>query len=319
MLCESPITLKSGLVVPCGKCLLCLSRRRDDWSTRMQLHSLYTDSQPFFCTFTYDDDHLVYGDRPTLYKRDFQLFVKRLKENYQLYHSDFAFVAAGEYGDLLERPHYHAILYGMPQLTDMYNRGFQYLNAQLSKVWQNGYVYCGPAETSGIHYTAKYVLKYIIDDYDGIQKPFILASKGIGTPWLRSAECNYLIHRLDTFRLRAVEVPDLDCRDFQSLLDSSFDAIQKLRKFYPKFDCTLADGRHVPLPSYLKQKVLGSFEHFRDNPMWLYDHINKIYQSCSYIIKYGDLDRETSLSHQDQILDFARRKIKQRLILKNQL
>lgn len=318
MLCDHPIQLKNGLIVPCGKCLLCLSHRRDQWSIRMQLHAQYLDSVPFFGTFTYDDDHLVYGcDEPTLIKRDFQLFVKRLKDRYNLYNSDFAFFAAGEYGDNFGRPHMHAILFGFPQLKNMYDRGFEFLNDQIRDVWQNGFVYLGPAEVGGIHYTAKYVLKYATDDYNGVQKPFCTASKGLGSPWLNSQECKFIRYRI-THVPRLTTIP-LDDVTPESLLSNANDNIKYLKSYLPDFKCTLSDGRRVPLPDYLRYKILGHFENRWDNPYTVLNMYRSIKRSLEYLRDHKEYDLVSSVSMQQQIVDFAKRKIRNRLILNNQL
>lgn len=320
MLCESPIQLKSGIVVPCGKCLLCLSHRRDEWSVRLQLHSIKYDKKPFFITFTYDSAHLTYGaDEPTLVKKDFQLFVKRLKDKFDLYNTDFAFFAAGEYGDSLERPHFHAIMFGLDFLYPIFDCSWKKANDVIKDVWQNGFVYVGIAETSGIHYTSKYVLKYANGNFDGVQKPFILASHGIGLPWLDSPEGRYFRSRLDLFKLRAVQVPYLDTSSFDALRSSAYDGVKEMERYYPKFQCTLDSGFKAPLPSYLKRKLIGSFECFTDNPFWLFESFKNIVNSCDYVSKYADLDCQTIRCHQQQVVNFAIRKIKNRLIQSGKL
>lgn len=279
---------------------------------------MYQDTLPFFGTFTYDDAHMTYGaDSGTLVKRDFQLFIKRLKDRFQLYNSDFGFFAAGEYGDSFDRPHMHAILYGMPRLKKMYDRGFDYLNSEIAKVWQNGFVYLGPAEIGGIHYTAKYVLKYATDKYDGKQKPFMLASKGLGAPWLQSSEAKYI-------RYRITHVPYLEnipCYDdsVESIISNANENINYLRKYLPDMKCTLVDGRRVPLPDYLKYKLLGHFEDRFDNPYFWLNYYRSIKEALEYTVANVDYDLESRSTMQSQIVDFAKRKIKQRLILNNQL
>ena len=138
MRCENPIILKSGLVVPCGKCLLCLSSRRDEWSRRLQLHTYGYAKPPFFVTLTYDDDHLPHEDGVVqLRKRDFSLFVKRLKDRLKAYNSDFSVFGCGEYGDLFQRPHGHILIFGCNQLYELFDIGYKCCHDFLLDVWCN--------------------------------------------------------------------------------------------------------------------------------------------------------------------------------------
>ncbi len=72
-------------------------------------------------TLTYDDEHLPINDyvdsdgvihgKPTLRKRDVQLFLKRLRKNYK-YDNHIKYFCCGEYGGKTFRPHYHLIIFG---------------------------------------------------------------------------------------------------------------------------------------------------------------------------------------------------------------
>ena len=58
--CILPIQLRNGIVVPCGKCEICRSNRRNEWSTRLAIHVASQDIMPLMVTLTYDDVHLPY-------------------------------------------------------------------------------------------------------------------------------------------------------------------------------------------------------------------------------------------------------------------
>lgn len=100
--CENP--------VPCGKCLACRIAHRREWSMRAT-HELYTTEghSGLFVTLTYDNNHLP--EFNTLVKSDLQKFMKRLRK--ALYPRKIKYLAAGEYGDLNQRPHYHLLLYNV--------------------------------------------------------------------------------------------------------------------------------------------------------------------------------------------------------------
>lgn len=127
----------------------------------------------------------------TLDKKDFQLFMKRLRKEFS--NDKIRFFACGEYGDTTARPHYHAILYGL-HLDDLefYKSsplGFSYYNSpRLEKVWKYGYAVVTQVTWETCAYVARYVLKkrngkeasYYSDLW--IQPEFVLMSRkpGIG-------------------------------------------------------------------------------------------------------------------------------------------
>lgn len=129
-MCLTPLTLvlekeewtdvSNTRVVPCGKCVVCLKRRAAGWMFRLLQEEKHSSSA-FFITLTYDNDSLPYtSGLPTLRKRDLQLFFKRLRKiaparlvkGRRL--SSIKYYACGEYGSKTQRPHYHAIIFGLP-------------------------------------------------------------------------------------------------------------------------------------------------------------------------------------------------------------
>lgn len=91
------------LSLPCGKCVECLMSYSNEWALRCVLEaSLYRDN----CMLT-----LTYRDNPvTLIKRDYQLFLKRLRE--ALSPLKIRYFGCGEYGARGQRPHFHIIIFG---------------------------------------------------------------------------------------------------------------------------------------------------------------------------------------------------------------
>lgn len=67
-----------------------------------------------FVTLTYSDDSIPKcpDGQTTLDPNDLRNWLKRLRRAYEP--ARFRFFAVGEYGDQSQRPHYHAILYGLP-------------------------------------------------------------------------------------------------------------------------------------------------------------------------------------------------------------
>lgn len=104
--------------MPCGSCIGCRKARAREWAYRCWLEAgeHYVNS---WCTLTYDDLHLP----PTLQKHHLTLFFKRLRRRV----GAVRFFACGEYGGRTERPHYHAILFGVDHeraVRDSWRLGF---------------------------------------------------------------------------------------------------------------------------------------------------------------------------------------------------
>lgn len=183
MACLHPICIRSpgsrgrGLpqfvLVPCGKCPECLKRRQQDWSLRIQQETadcLRKGGVAYFVLVTYDDDHLVYtdSDLPSLWPPDVQSFLKRLRRRLS-YHLDitYRFFLCGEYGDSLDRPHYHICLF-----LDKFIEADD-LRPHLEKCWNNGFIMgIKPMNVYYSEYVAKYSTKRFGIDYSGVIPPF---------------------------------------------------------------------------------------------------------------------------------------------------
>lgn len=165
---------EAKLTLPCGQCVGCRMQYSREWANRCMMELRYHDSA-YFVTLTYDDDHVpkVYeADESTgeaaglkalsLCKRDWQLFMKRLRKAFP--DDSIRFFAAGEYGSITYRPHYHAIIYGL-HLDDLkvYKQstlGHTYYNSdKLSEVWKQGHVVVADVTWETCAYTARYVMK----------------------------------------------------------------------------------------------------------------------------------------------------------------
>lgn len=167
MQCLSPITLvaktpKQLLVaqrqgrlrtydVPCGKCLACLQKRRQDWIVRLKSEMRVSDSA-FFVTLTYDDLNLPADGMLSV--RDPQLFLKRLRQHPEVHGINFRYFLVGEYGSTTFRPHYHAIIFNLP----VFDSQHVHLRQIIEQVWRKGGVHLVPASPATIAYTCKYVL-----------------------------------------------------------------------------------------------------------------------------------------------------------------
>ena len=178
------------MLIPCGQCIGCRIRQREDWTTRIELEARdYPKEQVWFVTLTYDDDHVPgmltrtgeimrkvqYTWKPgesrpesvqILLYEDIQKFLKRLRKAYR---GKLRYFVAGEYGEQTARPHYHMILYGweptdLKNLYKIHHNGY-YTSEWLSNLWGMGQIQIAQAVPETYRYVAGYVTKkmYEID------------------------------------------------------------------------------------------------------------------------------------------------------------
>lgn len=228
-MCFSPVTIKNPnkvmaaakrfITVPCGKCHDCLSKRRREWSFRLE-QELKVSTSALFLTLTYNDENipLTREGECTLKKVDVQLFFKRLRANLTRGYSSITtdgkvskiasnssqirYYAVGEYGSNTERPHYHIILFNLPPDYEV-----------ITKSWTLGNVFYGDVETASISYVAKYVMK-TKDDFQTREPPFALMSRktGLGTCYL---EKNKSFHKKNQlFKVRSVGLGEMQIPRF---------------------------------------------------------------------------------------------------------
>ena len=211
MRCLSPIHLNAtkshpAMDVPCGKCVACLTNRRNEWQIRMIYH---TRQFPccFFVTLTYSDDalpvfsldqyriwydHIGYRvdpkisdvikskiGKPCFSVQDVQKFIKRLRKS--LKKVSLSYFCTAEYGEVLHRPHYHLIIWLDSHLDWSTFKDF------VAKSWSPCCESFGrvsveaPRSLSAVSsYCCKYLLSLAADDYTNFPKqirPFNLCSR----------------------------------------------------------------------------------------------------------------------------------------------
>lgn len=208
--CLAPIYLQvpgysEYLRVRCGHCIACKLQRSLEWSVRLELESHYWDNISFV-TLTYNDDNLPvhYWDSKifnedstsnemlgisTLFARDLQLFIKRLRKlgKFETKHFNFTdrdtglrYFAVGEYGTRgTRRPHYHLILFGCGRLPGE--------SELIDRCWGKGFADVRPFYKETCVYVAGYVQKKLYGgkDYFSFREPeFLRASQCLGLEWI---------------------------------------------------------------------------------------------------------------------------------------
>lgn len=157
---------KSGggrsLSLPCGRCVGCRLERSRQWATRC-IHEAKSHSCNSFITLTYDEAHIP--EDGSLHYEHFQKFMKRLRRRF----GEVRFYMAGEYGEELERPHFHACLFGVDFSGDRQlwksSNGFKlYRSPALEVLWPYGFSTVADLTFESAAYTARYVMKKITGD-----------------------------------------------------------------------------------------------------------------------------------------------------------
>lgn len=200
----------------CAECL-----RNRTYDKRVKVHRLHLESMlhehSVFLTLTYDDEHLP--DNGSLVRSHYVDFLKRLR--YYLHPRRFRYFLVGEYGDVSQRPHYHAILFGVSSQDE----------DAIRSSWKMGHIMLGEVNIKTLRYVAGYVTKKMTasDDsrLDGRIPEF---AKGSTQPGLGYGFINRLISTLD------------------------FDAKQQLiNEDVPKV--LYVSGRPLPLGRYMLHKL----------------------------------------------------------------
>lgn len=182
--------------VPCGQCIGCRLEYSRQWAVRC-MHERQMHDESCFLTLTYDQDNI--NDMASVYKRDVQLFIKRLRK--RLTNGlglKIRYFMCGEYGDRSSRPHYHGLLFGynFPD-KELFKRhdGIDYFTSkELDGLWSIegktiGFSLISEVTFESAAYVARYATKKITGErakeyYDGKESEFALMSRNIGKEWL---------------------------------------------------------------------------------------------------------------------------------------
>lgn len=234
MECISPLNLPrpngrgttDRITVPCGKCLSCLSLKRQQWHFRLS-QELKQSTGALFLTLQYaETDGNVNKDHV-------QKWLKKLRKAYDLRYNPalseimpknglkparIRYYLTAEYGTKTFRPHYHVILFNVSHKD----------RDIIDKSWNHGYVFYGDVTAESIGY----VVKYCITEHDdtlGLEKTFSLMSKNPGLG------LNYM------------------------------DKTKDYHAKGEKFTTTLLGGQKIPLPRYYRDKLFTSVQKVKNN------------------------------------------------------
>ena len=182
-MCTSPIIIKNKrkhfingvdkeyLKVPCGHCLECRNKKRNELyvlSYFEYLNAKYRGGFTQFFTLTYDEEHLPrFAGRPCFNGDDITDYFKRVTtECKRIFGNDFKFrrLVTCEYGHLNKRPHYHFLVFVQSPCNHYKFRQI------LKSKWPFGFSFGSwdnfgeVNRPNGIRYVTKYVCKDSFDD-----------------------------------------------------------------------------------------------------------------------------------------------------------
>lgn len=151
--------IQRTLTLPCGQCIGCRLEKARQWALRCT-HEAQMHEHNSFVTLTYENAPL------SLNHRHFQLFMKRLRKANP--DTPIRYYMAGEYGAKLQRPHYHACLFGIwfPDQLQFSKRGdnILYTSKQLEQLWGLGFCTVAEVNSQTAGYVARYATKKITGD-----------------------------------------------------------------------------------------------------------------------------------------------------------
>lgn len=153
------------LQLPCGQCIGCRVDRKRAWTTRL-VHESQMHDESCFITLTYDDAHLPRNG--SLHYPDVQKFLRALRKARK--GTRIRYYVVGEYGGETDRPHYHALLFGV-RFADLVvhsqNRDGHtlFLSPELTKLWKLGNHLIGEVTPYSAAYCAGYCTKKITGEH----------------------------------------------------------------------------------------------------------------------------------------------------------
>lgn len=194
-------------MIPCGHCIECYRDYARDKAVQLSLENLnpeYADNEKWFITLTYNDDlvpihtnvNIETGEMlqaQSLRIEDLQNFWKRVRQYVArpikkggLGRPDLKirYLVAGEYGATTYRPHYHAIVFGLPldetklkKIGNNKNGDILWTHPKLQELWSIydrktktyypiGNVQIGRITFQSISYVARYTLKKANKNYE---------------------------------------------------------------------------------------------------------------------------------------------------------
>lgn len=182
------------------------------------LHEKSVWKDAVFVTLTYSEENLPLLEGrseplSTLQVSDLQKFFKKLRRRIK----KLKYYACGEYGEKpgsTNRPHYHAVVFGVPFGSTTLVKSVRYAaeDNPIFQSWRKGNVVLGTVTEDSIRYVAQYIDKKVFgrladDHYNGRVPEFQVCSQRIGLQWLKENMEDVLYDGCLKFRGSDVAIP----------------------------------------------------------------------------------------------------------------
>lgn len=231
------------LELPCGKCIGCRGTKAFEWGER-STHEASLHEHNIFLTLTYDDQNLPRNAH--LVPEHLTAFIKRLRRligrpagrtigtNAK---ASIRYLACGEYGEIYDRPHYHAVLYNCAFNDAKRMASDLYESETVNRLWPYGAHRIGDATAESATYVAQYALSKQgkgDHDKDGVWRPapFLRMSlkPAIGMQWLEQYTADIKDGYLVTKNGRKIGVPryyrkklkEIDCDKYERMEERQY-------------------------------------------------------------------------------------------------
>lgn len=116
-MCVSPLRVVNGsdvYSVPCGRCRECVSKRKNDWFTRLSFAADWADCA-FFTLLSFDAEHYNFDVNDlSIRANQIKICVTRLRNYFHRRYGDnikVKYYIASEFGERRDRLHYHALFF----------------------------------------------------------------------------------------------------------------------------------------------------------------------------------------------------------------
>lgn len=264
-----PDSIWQRLELPCRRCPSCRLEYSRQWALRgaceFQMHD-----KSSFVTFTYAPRYLPKSG--SLIKSHYQKLFKRMrKAGYE-----FSYMVAGEYGEKLGRPHYHAIFFGEDFKRDSVPSSFTrsakmplWENQKLTKLWGKGHVVIGSVSLASIRYVASYITNRFygseaaLAQHYGKRLPEFMQpslKNPIGKRWIEKYTSDVFprdefVHEGRKMKPPAYFFRWLQKKDPSLALDISFRRSQYMKENSHKFSIERALARESIMLSRFKNKM----------------------------------------------------------------
>lgn len=237
---QKPQSYRENINLPCGQCIGCKLSHSRQWATRCE-HEISLHENNCFITLTYDDKHLPQNQ--SLYKPDFQDFLKRFRKSIEPH--KISYFMCGEYGDITWRPHYHAIIfnYDFPDKVQIQEADVEnpyHISPLLTKLWPKGQHIIATANYETAAYVARYCLKKITGDSAESHYNRIL------TDW------NEITGEITEYQEVQLE-PEYANMSTNPAIGKNW--IKKFKNDCYPSDYLIKDGHKIPIPSYYDKEL----------------------------------------------------------------